>query len=67
MKIEKNSQNSDDPISRIQISFDFFIYLFFLSKDQAICFPVWLTNDTQFLYQDVSIFDFFFLSTYFFM
>ena len=28
-------------------------------------FPVWLTNDIQFLYQDVSIFDFSFLSTSF--
>ena len=29
------------------------------------CFPVWLTNDIQFLYQDVSIFDFSFLFTSF--
>ena len=44
-----------------------FILYFLFSKDQTICFSFWLTNDIQFLYQDVSIFDFSFLSTYFFM
>ena len=35
-----------------------FIFNFSSSKEQTICFfPVWLTNDIIFLYQDVSIFE----------
>ena len=60
MKILKNPQNSGHPISLTQI-------LFFNVKTRPFIFPVWLTKDIQFLYQKVSIFDFSFLFTPFFI